>query len=115
MTRINGTDLFFSVMRVTNRSLLKLLSPTRPWDSEPVTVLYKKRQQQHTLLFTTKYNNMATTHHPHYERPFSGPNTYTNFFDDPKVFIFQGYHDLVYGIEGSRLVSSTSCFTGYHR
>lgn len=46
---------------------------------------------------------MATTQRPQHERPFGGPSTRTNFFDDPKVFIFRGYYDLVCGIEGSRL------------
>lgn len=47
---------------------------------------------------------MATTQRPQHERPFGGPSTRTNFFDDPKVFIFRGYYDLVcHGIEGSRL------------
>ena len=61
------------------------------------------------------HHNMANTQRPHHERPPRSNSKYTNLFHDPKIFVFRGYQDLVYGIEGSRLVSSTSCLTEYHR
>ena len=111
MTRI-GTDL---LNFCDHRGIQKLnLSPCIKNANSALTRPYV---QYHNMATTQRphHHNMATTQRPHHERPPGSNSKYTNLFHDPKVFIFHGYQDLVYGIEGSRLVSSTSCFTEYHR